>query len=277
MRVTDVINEMARADISPEALAAAKAGDFEKAASLYVKNAKKRNPEMDAKKIIAGLGATFRGYAEIDTDGIAAMKKAVKDSLAGEMPPKAEKKTSSKKEKGVDKEKEAAEAGLSKNKKGEGSKEEEEDSTDDLGGTPEEAAEKKESGSKKGKKTELIKKKDVDVVEDVYYPTFRERILMNAGLLNERACGKKMVGSEGDAGSKKLGKRTHKEGLFGKGKKADKEPDSDGDEVVKFDKKLSKRTPDDKEAIFGKNKKLGVKTCKECGKKIFPHKEHECG
>jgi hypothetical protein len=196
MKVTDLINEMARADLEG-AEEAIKSGDLDKVASHYVKKAKERG--LDAKKIVSGLGATFRTFEELDKDQISELKTKVKALIAGELPPKKEKK--SKKE-----------------------KEEEEPEEEEGESTATTAA---KASTKAKQKTVLLKKKAGEEAKpgfmenfDPYYPTERERILINSGLLNERTMcpvdkdnrpryGKKVgfPGTEGDQSAVRHGKK----------------------------------------------------------------------
>jgi len=227
MRVTEVINEMARADLAG-AEEAIKSGDLDKVASHYVKKAKERG--LDAKKIVSGLGATFRTFEEITPEQISELKTKVKELVSGEMPPKKEKTKKSKKE-----EKEE--------------KDEEEDEGEDASVTAAKAS------TKAKQKTVLIKKKAEEGLGEAYYPTERERILMNAGMLNERTMGpidsdnrprygKKVggAGQEGDSfGKKKKSMKTANQNIPNNPTKTGK-GDQDSLAPKLKSKKLSKRT-----------------------------------
>lgn len=78
--LSEPISEMAMADLKGADL---KADSAESIASTYIKNARGRG--MDEKKIVASLGATFRGAGkEMDADKVADIKAEVKKQLGVE-------------------------------------------------------------------------------------------------------------------------------------------------------------------------------------------------
>lgn len=97
MKVNNYVNlfEMARADLEG-VVEVVKSGDFDKAASMYISKAKARG--LDAKKVVIGLGSTFRNYEDMGTEEIKQLKDKIKEKLGGELPEKKEKKTAEKKE-----------------------------------------------------------------------------------------------------------------------------------------------------------------------------------
>ena len=91
MKVSNYVNlfEMARADLEG-VVEVIKSGDYDKAASMYISKAKARG--LDAKKVIIGLGSTFRTYSDMGADEIKQLKEKIKEKLGGELPEKKEKK-----------------------------------------------------------------------------------------------------------------------------------------------------------------------------------------
>ena len=188
--------EMAREDLEG-VVDVIKAGDFEKAASMYISKAKARG--LDAKKVVMGLGSTFRTYDEVGPDEIKQLKEKIKEKLSGEMP---EKKATSKKKK---------------------EEKEEEDETPDKAKTDS----AKSSTKAKKKKVELIKKskespmpaEEPPMGEGTHYArtgrlSLRDEILMRSGLITEE-----QMGSEGDAGKAFGGKKGKKKMKKFSGKK----------------------------------------------------------
>jgi hypothetical protein len=177
--------EMAREDLEG-VVDVIKSGDFDKAASMYISKAKARG--LDAKKVVMGLGSTFRTYDEVGPDEIKQLKEKIKEKLSGEMP---EKKSTSKKAK----------------------KEEDDDA-------PSKAKEDSAKGTAKvkAKKVELIKKEregsmpkeEPAMGEGTDYSrtgrlSLRDEILMRSGLISEE-----QMGQEGDAGKAFGGKKGKK-------------------------------------------------------------------
>jgi hypothetical protein len=87
MKVSKYVNlfEMARADLEG-VVEVVKAGDYDKAADMYISKAKSRG--LDAKKVVVGLGSTFRNYAEMDSEAVSKLKEKIKEKLGGELPAK---------------------------------------------------------------------------------------------------------------------------------------------------------------------------------------------
>jgi hypothetical protein len=92
MKVSNYVNlfEMARADLEG-VVEVIKSGDYDKAATMYISKAKARG--LDAKKVIVGLGSTFRTYEDMGADEIKQLKEKIKEKLSGELPEKKEKKS----------------------------------------------------------------------------------------------------------------------------------------------------------------------------------------
>ena len=189
MKVNNYVNlfEMARADLEG-VVEVVKSGDFEKAASMYISKAKARG--LDAKKVVIGLGSTFRNYEDIGAEEIKQLKAAIKEKLSGELPEKKEKKSSEKKESSPKERKEQAASIKSEvaKKKAE------------LIKKPKEAEMTAESSQVKGKKMNL-----------------KDEILFRSGMLPEgtykRGIEEGIAGSEGDqaaAGNK--GEKKRKKG-----------------------------------------------------------------
>jgi hypothetical protein len=196
MEVRDYVNlfEMARSDLEG-VVEVVKSGDMDKAASMYISKAKTRG--LDAKKLVAGLGSTFRTYSDLSSDEIKELKDKIKEKLSGEMP---EKKSSKKKDKSED----------------------EEDKMD---------TKEKTAKASTGKKVELIKKKKSEEMPEGPMPESAEfkggkrmniidEILYRSGMFGDgQYMREQQSGTEGDA-SIAYGKR--------KGKKSSMGPRSSG-------------------------------------------------
>jgi hypothetical protein len=204
MKVSKYVNlfEMARADLEG-VVEVVKAGDYDKAADMYISKAKSRG--LDAKKVVVGLGSTFRNYAEMDSEAVSKLKEKIKEKLGGELP--AKKAPAKKKEATSDAEKHM------------------------------ESAKIKASVAKK--KSELIKaKKAEEPPKELEAPkvnestkvskraSLRDEILYRSGVMPEGTYRQgrivEAMGSEGDQTSKKGGKK--------KVAKKTSEGDSDADD-----------------------------------------------
>jgi hypothetical protein len=190
MKVNNYVNlfEMARADLEG-VVEVVKSGDYDKAASMYISKAKARG--LDAKKVVIGLGSTFRNYEDMGAEEIKQLKDAIKEKLSGELPEKKEKKSAEKKESSPQERKEQAASIKSKVTK---------------------------------KKAELIKKpKELEMTAESSQAAkgkkmnLRDEILYRSGMLPEgtykRGIEEGIAGSEGDqavAGNK--GEKKRKKG-----------------------------------------------------------------
>lgn len=187
MRVSKYVNlfEMARADLEG-VVDIIKSGDFDKAASMYITKAKARG--LDAKKVIIGLGSTFRNYEDISPDEIKQLKEKIKEKLGGELPAKKEK---TKKSSTSEKKKEAAELAKS--------------------GRPKktELIKHKEGSEKIPESTRVSKMRKLTVLDEIMY---------RSGMLPE---GQYTLGDEGDQTSI-IGEKKERSAKVKKGKKGTK-------------------------------------------------------
>ena len=190
MEVRDYVNlfEMARSDLEGVA-EVVKSGNMDKAASMYISKAKARG--LDAKKVVVGLGSTFRTYTDLSTDEIKELKDKIKEKLSGEMPEKKEKASPKKKAK----------------------KDDEEDEEEDKMDTKEKAA--KSSTSSK-KRAILLKKEKVEEpmpeeTRGVRRMNIVDEILYRSGRFSDgQYMREQQLGSEGDPsgpGSRIKGKK----------------------------------------------------------------------
>ena len=207
MKVNNYVNlfEMARADLEG-VVEVVKSGDYDKAATMYISKAKARG--LDAKKVVIGLGSTFRNYEDMGAEEIKQLKDKIKEKLGGELPEKKEKKSAEKKESSSKERKEQAAAiktGAAKKKA-------------ELIKKPKEAEMAIESSqAAKGKKMNL-----------------RDEILYRSGMFPEgsykRELEEGISGSEGDQSV--AGNEGEKKKLKKKGKKVSKKVEKETDSVL---------------------------------------------
>jgi len=206
MKVNNYVNlfEMARADLEG-VVEVVKSGNYDKAASMYISKAKARG--LDAKKVVIGLGSTFRNYEDMGAEEIKQLKDKIKEKLGGELPEKKEKKSAGKKESSPEERKIHAAA----IKTG--------------------AAKKKSELIKKPKETEMaaesvqvVGEKRMNLIDEILY---RSGMLPKGSYKREIEEG--IMGSEGDqstAGNEGEKKKLKKKGKKKMPKKVEKEADN---------------------------------------------------